>query len=104
MYSSRRARARLRTTYDMIDRQMARNTWAMGDTFSLADCSAFPALFYANKVEPFGAAHRNVSAYLDRLNARPSITRVVKEAVGADGEAACFVLATLVSNGENNAL
>ena len=26
------------------------------------------------------------------------------EAVGADGETACFALATLVSNGENNAL
>jgi glutathione S-transferase len=74
------ARARLRTTYDMVERQMAGNTWAMGDTFGLADCSAFPALFYANKVEPFGDAHRNVTAYLGRLSARPSIARVVKEA------------------------
>jgi glutathione S-transferase len=74
------AKARLRTTYDMVERQMAGNTWAMGDTFGLADCSAFPALFYANKVEPFGDAHRNVTAYLQRLGARPSIARVVKEA------------------------
>ena len=70
----------MRTTYDMVERQMAGNTWAMGDTFGLADCSAFPALFYANKVEPFGDAHRNVTAYLERLSARPSIARVVKEA------------------------
>ena len=64
----------------MIDRQMAGRAWAMGDSFGLVDCSAFPALFYANKVEPFGGAHRNVTAYLDRLHARRSIARVVKEA------------------------
>jgi glutathione S-transferase len=74
------ARARLRTTYDMIDQQMAGGSWAMGDTFGLVDCSAFPALFYADKVEPFGGAHRNVTAYLERLSARPSIARVLKEA------------------------
>ena len=74
------ARARLRTTYDMINQQMAGRPWAMGDTFGLADCSAFPALFYAHKVEPFGDGHRKVTDYLDRLNARPSIARVVKEA------------------------
>ncbi len=39
----------------------------MGDTFSLADCVGVAGLFYANKVEPFGDAHRNVAAYLDRL-------------------------------------
>jgi glutathione S-transferase len=51
----------------------------MGD-FSLADCAAAPALFYGNRVEPFGAAHRNVRAYLERLEARPSFARVLKEA------------------------
>jgi glutathione S-transferase len=74
------ARARLQTAYGMIDQQMAGGAWAMGDTFSLVDCSAFPALFYGNKVEPFGAARRNVTAYLDRLSAHPSIARVLKEA------------------------
>ena len=74
------ARARLKTTYGMIDRQMAESTWAMGDTFGLVDCSAFPALFYADKVEPFGGAYHNVTAYLQRLSGRASIARVLKEA------------------------
>ena len=65
---------------ELIDQQIAGGAWAMGDTFSLVDCSAFPALFYGNKVEPFGAARRNVTAYLDRLSAHPSIARVLKEA------------------------
>ena len=74
------ARARLRTAYGMIDREMTTRTWAMGDTFSLADCAAAPALFYANEVMPFGDTHANVAAYFDRLKARPSYARVLKEA------------------------
>ena len=74
------ARAQLRTSYAMIEQQMAAGGWAMGGDFSLADCAAAPALFYGNRVEPFGEAHRNVRAYLERLEARPSFARVLKEA------------------------
>ena len=74
------ARAQLRTSYAMIEQQMAAGGWAMGGDFSLADCAAAPALFYGNRVEPFGEAHRNVRAYLERLEARPSFARVLREA------------------------
>jgi glutathione S-transferase len=74
------AKARLRTSYGMIDHEMATRTWAMGDAFSLADCAAAPALFYANEVMPFGGTHGNVAAYFDRLKARPSYARVLREA------------------------
>ncbi len=74
------ARARLQTAYAMIEQQMAAGGWAMGDDFSLVDCAAAPALYYGNRVEPFGAAHKNVAAYLGRLEARPSFARVLKEA------------------------
>ena len=47
------ARATLRTAYDMIERQMAGKTWAIGEDFSIADCAAAPALFYAGIVAPF---------------------------------------------------
>src|SRR5580698_4562602 len=57
------ARARIQSCYDMIDKEVAKRTWAMGEAFSIADCAAAPALFYANKVVPFGAAHGNVAAY-----------------------------------------
>jgi glutathione S-transferase len=46
------ARTQLQTAYGMIDREMAAKTWAMGDAFTMADCAAAPALFYANKVLP----------------------------------------------------
>src|ERR1700761_3983207 len=74
------ARARLRSSYGMIEQQMAKSDWAMGEAFGLADCAALPALFYADKVEPFGDKHKNTAAYLDRLKARPSVARVLTEA------------------------
>jgi glutathione S-transferase len=74
------ARAQLRTSYAIIEQQMARGGWATGGEFGLADCAALPPLFYGNMVEPFGAAHGHVSAYLERLKARPSVARVLTEA------------------------
>lgn len=74
------ARSRLRSSYDIIDREMAGKAWAMGDHFTLADCAAAPSLFYADKVLPFGGTYQNVTAYFDRLKARPSYARVLAEA------------------------
>jgi glutathione S-transferase len=74
------AKARMGIAYDMIDAEMAERTWAMGDAFSLADCAAAPALFYANKVMPFGDARPHLAAYFARLQARPSYARALKEA------------------------
>ena len=74
------AREQLQTSYRMIEAQMSVGTWATGETFGLADCAAMPPLFYGNMVEPFGDAHKNVTAYYERLKARPSVARVLKEA------------------------
>jgi glutathione S-transferase len=74
------ARARLQSCYGMIDEDVTGKTWAMGETFSIADCAASPALFYANKVMPFGDSHKNLTAYFDRLTARPCFARVIQEA------------------------
>ena len=74
------ARALLATAYGMIEQEMGSKTWAMGDTFSMADCAAAPALFYANLVMPFCVTHKNVAAYFARLMERPSFARAVEEA------------------------
>jgi len=79
-YGVEQAKARLATAYRMIDQDMAARTWAMGDAFTMADCAAAPALFYANKVLPFGETHPNVAAYFERLMRRPSYARVLQEA------------------------
>jgi glutathione S-transferase len=74
------AKAQLQSAYRILDEQMRTRTWAMGETFTLADCAAAPALYYANLVAPIGDAYPNTAAYLRRLNERPSFARVVKEA------------------------
>lgn len=79
-YGVAQARRQLAMAYDLIETELAGRTWAAGEDFSLADCAAAPALFYANKLAPLGEAHPNVSAYLDRLLARPSFVRVLQEA------------------------
>ncbi|MEO7403477.1 MAG: glutathione S-transferase family protein [Burkholderiales bacterium] len=74
------ARSTLQTAYGMIDRQMTTRTWIAGQGFSMADCAAAPALFYASTLEPFTDEHKHLSAYFDRLTERPSYRRVLDEA------------------------
>jgi len=74
------AREQIRSSYAILDREMADREWAAGEWFSMADCAAAPALFYATKVEGIGPEHDNVTCYLDRLKARPSFARVLAEA------------------------
>jgi glutathione S-transferase len=73
------ARATLATAYAYLERRLE-GAWADGDAFSLADCAAYPALYYANRVHPISDQHVKTQAYLARLRARPSVERVMKEA------------------------
>ena len=74
------ARRMLETAYGWLDRHMAGREWAAGDAFSLADCSAAPALFYADWTHDIAPAFGHVRAYRQRLLARPSFARAVDEA------------------------
>lgn len=75
-----RAHAELEIALALVDRDMASGGWATGLTFTMADCAAAPALYYANQVAPFGDNHPGAARYLDRLIARPSFARVLAEA------------------------
>ena len=74
------AREMLEMAYDLIDGHMAGRTWAAGEAFSLADCAAAPALFYAGIIAPWGEEQRALGAYFERLVARPSVARTLAEA------------------------
>jgi glutathione S-transferase len=80
VFGVEQAKSQLHQAYAVIEQQIAAKTWMTGDAFTLADCAAAPALFYANTVVPFGTAHSALAAYLDRLMARPSFARVLDEA------------------------
>jgi len=74
------ARAALESAYAWLDRVMADREWAAGACFSLADCGAAPALFYADWTHRIDPVFANVIAYRRRLLARPSFARAVDEA------------------------
>ena len=74
------AKAMLEIGYRWLDDAMQGRAWAAGDDFSLADCAAAPALFYADWSHPIDATFANVRAYRQRLLARPSFARAVDEA------------------------
>lgn len=74
------ARAMLDQAYGMIEARMAGREWAVGDGFTLADCAALPALFFASIVHPFAPGQAAAAAYLDRLLTRASVRRALSEA------------------------
>lgn len=71
--------AMLGTSYRLIDERMAGRTWIAGQGFSMADCAAAPALFYASTLQPLPDQCMNLRAYFERLVARPSVQRVLEE-------------------------
>jgi len=75
------AHGALATAYDMLERHLARGRWAAGPDFTLADCAAAPALFYAGIVAPFPAQHAHLRDYFERLLSRPSVQRTLAEAL-----------------------
>ena len=79
-YGVREAAAVLDTAYAMLEKHLAKRTWMLGDHFSMADCAAAPALFYAGVIHPFPDNADAIYAYFDRLMARPSVRRTYEEA------------------------
>jgi glutathione S-transferase len=75
-----RAREALSTAYAMIDGLLEGRTWVAGDAFSLADCAAAPALFYATTYVPIAPEQGRLASYFDRLVERPSVARAIDEA------------------------
>lgn len=71
------AKAKLDQSYAWLAKRIG-TAWANGAAFSIADCAAAPALFYADWMHPIpdGA----LKAYRARLLERPSVARVVDEA------------------------
>ena len=73
-------KAQMKNALAVIDKHMTGREWVAGASFSMADCAAAPALYYADKLAPLEAAFPNAAAYLKRLSARPSFARALEEA------------------------
>lgn len=72
------ARKYIAMTYAHWDKRLATDNWLCGAAFSLADCAAIPAMFYAQSVAPF-ESFPNVVSYWRRAQQRPSYAKVRAE-------------------------
>jgi glutathione S-transferase len=80
-YGLAQADTALQVALGIAEREIAGRQWAAGEAFSMADCAAAPALFYADMaVAPLTRAYPNLAAYLGRLKQRPSYARALAEA------------------------
>ncbi|EYF05661.1 glutathione S-transferase family protein [Chondromyces apiculatus] len=73
-----RAKATLDKAYAWLEARLAGRTWAVGESFSVADCAAAPSLLYGQQIHPF--EQRGLKAYTARLAERPSMQRVLADA------------------------
>lgn len=71
---------KLALAYAWLEGELPGRTWAAGEEFTLADCAAAPALFYADWTLRIGEQFPLTRAYRARLLARPSFARAVEAA------------------------
>lgn len=74
------AAQKLERAYGWVEGRLQDGAWACGSAFSLADCAAAPALFYADWTTRIADRYPALQAYRARLLARPSFARAVEEA------------------------
>lgn len=74
------AKRAVHAAYAVIEAQLGDRAFIVGDSFTMADCSAAPALWYGVRNVPLDDQYPRIAAYRERLNARPSFARCVKGA------------------------
>lgn len=74
-----KARGDLHTAYDWLEANLGEGPWAVGESFTMADCAAAPSLFYADWIEEIGPERPRLAAYRARLLAHPIVARAVDE-------------------------
>jgi len=78
-YGRDEAHRKLGVAYGALEERLGDGPWMLGEVFTIADCSAAPALRYADMVRPLDG-HPKARAYLRRLLERPSFARALEDA------------------------
>jgi glutathione S-transferase len=80
-YGVEEAKTKLDTVYPILDSHLRDSPWMAGESFTLADCAAAPALYYARVVHRWDEKrYDGLTRYFDTLVDRPSVARVIEEA------------------------
>jgi glutathione S-transferase len=64
--------------FDWIDKQLAGKRYVMGDEFTVADAYLFTVLRWSPRVGIDLGKWKNITAYLDRVPARPKVQEAMK--------------------------
>ena len=72
------ARAQLDRVYAWLDARLA--DYPAGETITLVECAAAPALFYADWAHPIGDEHQRLKGWRAHLLALPPVRRCVDDA------------------------
>lgn len=78
-YGVEEAKRIIRGVYGVVETQLGAHEFIAGDSFTMADCAAAPALWYGVRNAPLDGAFPRIAAYLERLKARPAFARALKE-------------------------
>jgi glutathione S-transferase len=73
-------RSLLATAYGILESHLKSGTWVCSPGFTMAECSAAPALFYSTTLVQIPVGFTQLTQYFDRLMERPSVARVIGEA------------------------
>jgi glutathione S-transferase len=73
------AKRAVHAAYSVIEAQLGDREFIVGDGFTMADCAAAPALWYGVRNVPLDGKYPRIAGYLERLKARPSFARALKE-------------------------
>lgn len=73
------AKFRIDTMYSFMEQEFSQQPYTNGEKFTMSDCAAAPALFYAELLTPF-AEYKNISAYWERLKERASVQKTHEDA------------------------
>jgi glutathione S-transferase len=80
-YGVEEARTKLDMVYPILDTRLREMPCMAGESFTLADCAAAPALYYARVVHPWDEKRFDgLTHYFDTLIDRDSVARVIEEA------------------------
>jgi glutathione S-transferase len=72
------AKRAVHAAYGVVETQLGERQYVVGDSFTMADCAAAPALWYGVRNVPLDGKYPRIAAYRERLNARPSFARALK--------------------------
>lgn len=78
-YGVDEARRAIKTMYRVIETQLGDRAFIVGESLTLADCAAAPALWYAARNVPLEGGFPRIEAYRQSMIERPSFARALKE-------------------------